>query len=177
MKIRNSVSLTLGLGLAATLSFLCHAQSQETPSFESAISIVRAGIEANKTAMVGQAMQLDDKDAAVFWPIYRRYEYERSKLDDARVDVIKEYTEKYPDLTDEESKAIAERMIQCDSQIAALKKTYFSKFIKALPAVTVTKFFQLERRIDLMIEMKVESTLPPLTQLRFVEEPKQDESQ
>lgn len=167
--IRKSLLLRLGLALAA-LPSLCHAQSNDTPSFESAISMVRAGIEANKTAMVGQLMELDDKDAAVFWPIYRKYEYERSKLDDARVDVIKEYTNKYPDLTDDESKAMAERMIQCDSRIAALKKKYFNKFNKVLPAVTVTKFFQLERRIDLMIDMKVESTLPPLTQTRFTEQ-------
>ena len=168
MMIRKSFLLTLGLALAAPPS-LCHAQNNDPPSFESAISMVRAGIEANKTALVGQAMELDDKDAAVFWPIYRKYEYERSKLDDARVDVIKEYTAKYPDLTDDESKAMAERMFQCDSRIAALKKKYFNKFNKVLPAVTVTKFFQLERRIDLMIDMKVESTLPPLTQTTYIE--------
>jgi hypothetical protein len=34
----------------------------------------------------------------------------------------------------------------------------------------VTQFFQLERRIDLMIDMKVESTLPPLTQAQNVEQ-------
>ena len=168
---KSSPLLTVGLALVA-LSSLCHAQNEEPPSFESAISMVRAGIQANKTAMVGQVMELDDKDAAVFWPIYRRYEYERSKLDDARVDVIKEYTEKYPDLTDDESKAIAERMIRYDSRIAALKKRYLTNFTKVLPALTVTKFFQLERRIDLMIDMKVESTLPPLVQTKYVEQSK-----
>ena len=52
-------------------------------------------------------LTLTDQEAAAFWPIYRRYQYERSKLDDARVDVIKEYTEKYPDLTDDEMQRVA----------------------------------------------------------------------
>ena len=167
--IRKSSLLAVSLALAA-LSSLCHAQNQEPPSFESAISVVRAGIQADKTAAVGQMMSLDDKDSAAFWPIYRRYEYERSKLDDTRVEVIKEYTEKYPDLTDDDAKALAERMFECDSRIAALKKTYFKEFNKSLPALKVTQFFQLERRIDLMIDLKVESTLPPLAGIQSVEQ-------
>jgi hypothetical protein len=156
----------------AVLAFtpLCRAQNEDPPSFDSAISMVRAGIQANKTAMVGQAMNFNDKDGAVFWRIYRQYEYERSKLDDRRVDVIKEYTDKYPDLADTDAQAIAVRMLECDSRIVALKKKYFKKFSKVLPALTVTRFFQLERRIDLMVDMKVESTLPPLTQAQFVEQ-------
>ncbi len=33
-----------------------------------------------------------------------------------------------------------------------------------------TMFFQLERRIDLLIDMQVESSLPPLTQAKYVEQ-------
>jgi hypothetical protein len=169
MMIRNSLLLNLSLVVLA-FSPLCRAQNEDPPSFDSAISVIRAGIQANKTTIVGQAMDLNDKDGAAFWPIYRQYEYERSKLDDKRVDVIKEYTEKYPELTDAEAQGMADRMFDCDSRIAALKKRYFKKFNKVLPAVTVTGFFQLERRIDLMVDMKVESTLPPLTQTQFVEQ-------
>ena len=170
MMIRNSFLLTVSFALGA-LSPVCRAQTQEPPSLESAISIVRAGIEANKTAMVGQVMGFDDKEAAAFWPIYRRYEYDRSKLDDARVDVIKDYTEHYPDLTDAEATKLIDRMFEYDSGIVALKKSYFIKFTKVLPAARVTQFFQLERRIDLMIETKVESALPSLTQVQNVEQP------
>jgi hypothetical protein len=169
MMIRNSLMLNLSLAVFA-FSPLCRAQNQAPPSFDSAISVIRAGIQANKTTLVGQAMDFNDKDGAAFWPIYRQYEYERSKLDDKRVDVIKEYTEKYPGLTDAEAQGMAGRMFECDSRIAALKKRYFKKLNKVLPALTVTRFFQLERRIDLMVDLKVESTLPPLTQAELVEE-------
>jgi hypothetical protein len=168
MIIRNSLLLNVTLAVFA-LSPLCQAQNEQPPSFDSAIAMVRASLQANKTTIVGEAMDFNDKDAAAFWPIYRQYEYERSRLDDGRVEVIKEYTKKYPDLTDAEAQAMADRMFECDSRTAALKKRYFKKFNKVLPALTVTKFFQLERRIDLMMDMKVESTLPPLTQARYAE--------
>ena len=117
-------------------------------------------------------MNFTDKEAAAFWPVYRQYEYERSKLDDFRVVVIKEYTQKYPTLTDVEAKSMTERMFECDARQIALKKVYFKKLNKVLPALTVTKFFQVERRIDLLMDMNVEASLPPLTEAQYVEQGK-----
>jgi len=159
--IRNSVLLTITFAMLA-LSPLCSAQTQE-PSMASAIEVVRADIGADRAKIITEAMKFSDKDAAAFWPIYRKYEYERSTVDDRRVAVIKEYAEKYSTLTDADAKSMAERMFDCDSRLAALKKRYFKKFNTVLPAFTVTKFFQLEHRIDLLVDMKVESSLPPLT--------------
>lgn len=165
-------SLLLNLRLAVLfLSPLCYAQSETPPSFDSAIALVRAGMQANKTAIIGEAVHFNDKDAAVFWPIYRQYEFERSRLDDVRVGIIKEYTEKYPNMTDSEAEAMANRMFVCDSRLAALKKKYFKKFNKVLPALTVIKIFQLETGIDLMMDMRVESMLPPLTQAEYDKHP------
>jgi hypothetical protein len=158
--IRKSVLLTITFAMLA-LSSLCRAQNQE-PSMASAIEVVRADMGADRAKIITAAMNFSDKDAAAFWPIYRKYEYERSTVDDRRVAVIKEYAEKYSTLTDADAKSMAERMFDCDSRLAALKKTYFKKFNKVLPALTVTKFFQLEHRIDLLVDMKVESSLPPL---------------
>lgn len=152
----------------ALLSFcpLGRAQDQE-PTIDSTIAVVRANMQADRTALITSGMNFNEKEGSAFWPIYKQYEYERSKLDDRRVVVIKEYTQKYPNLNDAEAKAMAEQMLWCDSQLAELKKKYYKKFNKALPALTVTKFFQLERRVDLMMDMQVEASLPPLTQAKY----------
>jgi len=124
-------------------------------------------MQADRTTLITAGMNFTDKDGAAFWPIYKQYEYERSRLDDDRVAVIKEYIQKYPNLTDAEAKAMAEKMLECDSRLAELKKKYYKRFNKVLPALTVAKFFQLERRVDLMMDMQVESSLPPLTQAQY----------
>lgn len=152
------------------LPSLCRAQDQEQqpqPNFDSAIEIARANMRVDRVNIITGGMNFNDKEGAAFWPIYRLYEHERSTLDDSRVAVIKEYTQKYPDLSDAEAKAMAERMFEYDSRLAALKKTYYKKFNKVLPALTVTKFFQLERRLDLLMDMNVEASLPPLTQAQY----------
>jgi hypothetical protein len=145
---------------------LGRAQDQE-PTIDSTIAVVRANMQAGRTTIITTTMNFNEKEGAAFWPIYQQYEYERSKIDNRRVAVIKEYTHKYPNLTDAEAKAMAEQMLECDSRLAGLKQKYFKKFTKVLPALTATKFFQLERRIDLMMDMQVEASLPPLTQAKY----------
>jgi hypothetical protein len=176
--VHKFVLLTIAFAMFA-LSPLCRAQGQEptpdlnqNPNIDSAIEVARADMRAQKATIITQAMNFSDKEGAAFWPVYRQYERERESVDDSRVAVIKQYTEKYPNLTDAEAKAMAERMFEYDSRMAELKKKYFKKFNKVLPALTVTKFFQLDRRIDLLADMNIESALPPLTQAQYVEKPK-----
>jgi hypothetical protein len=177
---RKSLILTLAFGIVA-LAPVCRAQSEdssaesvvsEEPSVNSAIEVARAGSRAERATIISTAMNFNDKDAATFWPIYRQYEYERTALEDARIAVIKEYTEKDSNLSDAEAKSMAERMFEYDSRLAALKKKYFKKFNRVLPALAVTKFFQVDRRIDLLVDMNVESSLPPLARVQYSEGPK-----
>ena len=160
--MKNSASLMV---MFAMLAFCPLGRAQD--SIDSAIEVARAEMQADKTTILTTTMNFSDKDGAAFWPIYRQYEHERSVLDDGRVAVIKEYTQKYPNLSDSEAKAMAERMFDYDSRLAALKKKYFKRFNKVLPALTVTKFFQLDRRIDLLVDMQLEASLPPLTQAKY----------
>ena len=159
---RTLLLLTMTFSLFA-LSPL-RAQNQ-APSIDSAIEVGRASLRADRITIIGTAMDFNQNDGAAFWPIYRQYERERSTLEDGRVEVVKEYENSYPNLTDAQAKAMAERMFEYDARLAELKKKYFKKFNKVLPALTVTKFFQLDRRVDLMMDMQVEASLPPLTQV------------
>ena len=158
--IRKFVLVTIALAILAAPA-VCPAQDEQ-PSLDSIIQVFRANMRADRATVITETMNFSAKDAAAFWPIYRKYEYDRSTLDDRRVAVIKEYAEKYSTLTDADSKAMAERMFDCESRITELKKTYFKRFNKVLPSLTVAKFFQLEHRIDLLVDMKVESSLPPI---------------
>jgi hypothetical protein len=159
--IKNSALLLITFVM---LTFCPLGRAQEESTIDSTIAVVRANMQADRTAIISAGMNFSDKDGAAFWPIYRQYQYERSRLDDRRSAVIKKYTQKYPNLTGAEAKTMAEQMLDCESRLAELKKQYYKKFNRVLPALTVTKFFQLERRVDLMIDMQVEASLPPLTQ-------------
>ena len=169
--IRKSVTLAITFAILV-LSHVSRAQDQQPtqlPSIDSVIEVFRANMRADRATIITENMNFTDTDAAAFWPVYREYEYERNKVDDCRAALIKEYAAKYSTLNDVDAQGMAERLFDCDSRLVELKKVYFNKFNKVLPALTVAKFFQLERRIDLVMDMKVESALPPLMQPRPVE--------
>jgi len=163
--MKNSALLVVTFAMLAFCP-LGRAQDQE-PTIDSTIAVARASMRADRTTLITTGMNFTDKEGAAFWPIYQQYEYERSRVDDRRAAVIKQYTQKYPNLSDAEAKAMAEQMLDCESHLAGLKKKYYKKFNKVLPALTVTKFFQLDRRIDLLMDMNVEVSLPPLTQAQY----------
>jgi hypothetical protein len=96
--IKNYASLMVTFAMLAFCP-LGRAQDHE-PTIDSTIAVVRANMQADRTTLITAGMNFNDKDGAAFWPIYKQYEYERSRLDDDRVVVIKEYTQKYPKLTD-----------------------------------------------------------------------------
>ncbi len=123
--ICKSVLLTPAIAML-TFSTLGSAQTQEI-GYNSAIEVARANSRAERANIVGTAMSLSDKEASAFWPIYRQYEDERSTLEDSRVAVIKEYADKYPNLTDAEAKGMAERMFDYESPLTALKKNLFQE--------------------------------------------------
>jgi hypothetical protein len=174
---RSSLLLTIAF---ATLSPLCLAQilgqakaGEQPVSIDSSIEVARADIRADKNAMISSGMNFSEKEGAAFWPVYRKYEYERSTVEDLRATVIKEYAKKYTSITDADAKTMADRFFECDARDIELRKKYFKEFNKVLPAITVAKFFQLEHRIDLLIGMKVESSLPALGDQQNVANPQQ----
>jgi hypothetical protein len=147
-----------------TVPSLCGAQTQK-PAVDSAMGAATGNVQPDRAAIISEAMDFSTKDAAAFWPIYQQYERERSALYDRRIAVLKEYEEKYLSMSDDDAKVMAKRMFDYDSQAMELNRKYFKKFNNVLPTYTVAKFFQLEHRIDLMMDMRAEPSLPPLPKL------------
>jgi len=153
----------IGLAVLLLLPGCCFAQNyaaDQQVSTDSYLELVRADVKASKVVIITGAMQFNDRDASVFWPIYSKYEYELDRVNDQRIAAIKLYADKYATMNDADAKAIATKMFDYETRLAALKKKYFKKFNTVLPAVTVVKFFQLEHRLDLVIDMKIAAALP-----------------
>jgi hypothetical protein len=162
-----------GLNLAAMVLMTiasCVAQEtgQETTTstskdVDSQIEAVRADMRADKTKIVTEAMNFNEKESKIFWPVYRQYESELTTLNDQRVALIKEYAAKYSNMTDKDAKAMLEKALDFDSKRTELKRAYANEFQKkGLSAMTTAKFFQLEHRLDMLVDIKLASELPSL---------------
>ena len=136
--------------------------SSADPSLDAYIDALRADMRSDKIEVIKEAMQFSEKDAAAFWPIYKKYEAEQGKLNDERIQLIKRYSDKWSTLTDAEARTVALGALDLDSRQADLKKKYFAEFDRVLPGLVVAKFFQLEYRLDLLVDLEIASELPAL---------------
>ena len=139
-------------------------QPQPAPAedLNSQIESLRADTRADKVAIITEAMRFTPQESSAFWPIYKDYESDLTKLNDGRVELIKSYAQKYTTLTDADAKQLAEQSFDLEQRRVDLKKKYFKEFNKQLPGTTVAKFFHLEHRLDLLIDVAIASQLPAL---------------
>jgi hypothetical protein len=153
-------------GIALSISCIAgaSAQTSDTPDETSVIESLRADLRADKTKIITVVMQFNQKDADAFWPIYRKFEADRSKLEDQRIALTKEYATSYASLTDEQAKSLTQKALDYQADRVDLEKKYFKEFNKVLSGVTVAKFFQLEHRLNLIVDLELAAHLPTVFQ-------------
>jgi hypothetical protein len=135
-------------------------QQTRTKNLAEYAELLRSDIRAQKVAIITEVMEFSDDEAGKFWPIYRDYDTEMSKLGDERVSLIAEYAKNFDTLTDADADKLASRAIDLDGRRrAALAKVYDS-VKKALGAKTAMRFLQVEHQLLLLIDLQIASSLP-----------------
>jgi len=164
MKTRTLQAGALLYLLVSSLPFALAQDSKpsDDPVLDAQIASIRADTRADKMTIIKGGMKFTPQESAVFWPIYQKYDAELTQINDERVELIKSYAQKYTTLTDADAKQMADKSFDLEERRVQLSKKYFGEFNKQLPATTVARFFQLEHRLNLIIDAKIASELPPV---------------
>ena len=131
---------------------------------EKYIELLRQDIKKDKVEIITEVMDFTEEQTGIFWPIYREYDLELTKIGDERLAMIKDYAEHYQTLTDEKAKELMEKAFQLQQKRIKLRRAYFKKMDKVLPSKVVAKFFQLEHQIILLLDLQIASELPLIDQ-------------
>jgi hypothetical protein len=124
------------------------------------IELLRHDLKTEKVAIITEAMEFTDAESGAFWPVYRKYDYDLSKLGDERIAIIKEYAANFENMTDEKAKELMERSLKNQEDVAKLKKKYFKEFQKVLPAIKAARFMQVDRQISLLVDLQIAAEMP-----------------
>jgi hypothetical protein len=128
------------------------------------IRLLRSDLKAKREQIVKEAMQLNDQQSAAFWPIYKNFEAEQTKLGDEKLAIIHDYAQNFLTMTDPKADQLAQRVMTLDEQRLALRKKYYELLKKALPTVIVVRFFQVENQLQLILDLQIASNLPIIEQ-------------
>jgi hypothetical protein len=128
------------------------------------INLLRSDVRQQKAEIMGAVMLLSAQDAAKFWPIYSDYDTQLTKLNDQRVENIKEYASAYGQMTDGKADELIQKSMAYQKQRAELLAQTYGKVKQALGAVTAARFAMIEHQLLLIIDLQIVSSLPIVEQ-------------
>jgi hypothetical protein len=134
-------------------------EAQET-NIRAYVQLLRADVNAKKTAIYTDIMQFNDEEAAKFWPIYREYDLELNKLNDQKLEGIKEYARTYSNMTDAKADELATLALELENKRNDLKRKYYERVREQLGGIVAARFLQVENQILMVIDLQIASSLP-----------------
>jgi hypothetical protein len=129
-------------------------------SVDAYIEALKSDIRAHTRRIMEVNMQLTEKEAALFWPIYGRYDYDMSKLNYERSSIYGFYADHYKTLSDEQAKDIVRRFYHVERWKLSLDEKYSREMAKVLPMRTVLRFLQIARQVDRLVSLKIMAETP-----------------
>jgi Spy/CpxP family protein refolding chaperone len=142
------------------------AASQTAPSSNSQtvsdqdIQLLRQDLRSQKKQLVAANLKLTDTEATKFWPIYDQYVAELTKVNNDKYAEVKEYANNYGTLTDAQALELTKRLLAVDNAVAQLRMKYVPIVNGVLPGVKTATFFQIDRRLTMLIDIQLASSLP-----------------
>jgi Spy/CpxP family protein refolding chaperone len=124
------------------------------------IEMLRQDIRAQRKEITAQNMTLTADEATKFWPIFDQYRKEAIKPNDERWALIKEYAASYNTVTDAQANDFMQRATAVDQQLLALRMKYVPVFEKVISAKKTALWYQIDRRIDLLINLQLSASIP-----------------
>ncbi len=149
--------------LCAMSGVLAWAQTADTSAngvSDTDIQLLRSDLQADKNKVIADTMQFTDAESTAFWPVYRNYSNDQQKIGDQRVQLIKDYVQDYNNMDNPMANNMAKQMFSIDDKTLHLREAYWPKFVKALGAKRAAKFYQVDNRLSLIVNVQLSSNIP-----------------
>jgi len=140
------------------------AQPASDSDIDQYIELMRKDVRSLKKQVIAANLDLTDDEAVKFWPIYNQYSADLAKINDTKAALIKDYSRNYTTMTDEQAEAYVKGRAAVDESVNHLRLKYFPVFRRVLSGKTAAKFFQIEWRVSLMIDLQLASQMPLIQQ-------------
>src|SRR5580765_466043 len=118
------------------------------------IALLRQDIRAMKMQVIGQNMSLSDTEAQKFWPIYKHYADDLHEVNNSKYALLKQYAETWATMTDQDALIYVRHWMEVDAEAQGLRLKYVPAVTGVLPGKKAATFFQLDRRLSMMVDLQ-----------------------
>jgi hypothetical protein len=158
---KSVIAILILAGIVLANNRVLYAQDSANPAVsDQDVQLLRKDIRSQKKQLIAANLALTDAEAVKFWPVYDQYAAEITKIGDTRFALIKEYAANYNTLTDAQAQDLVTRSIGVDESFVQLRLKYVPIFQKVLSGKKTAMFFQMDKRVALMIDLQLASIIP-----------------
>ena len=132
------------------------AQTNPTDDME----VLRSALQTGRKTLIADNMGLTEAESKAFWPLYDEYQKELRKLSDRRTGFIESYAKDYEKMTDEKANDLMNEWLDIQKDALKVKSSYVSKFRRALPMSKVARYFQIENKLEAVMDYELAKRIP-----------------
>lgn len=167
---RPAVRSILLVGTVALCSLLSPAMSpaadappivnEKFTNLEPGIKMLRAEVGQDRRDIVAAAMLLTPSEGEIFWPLYDQYRAERHQLGDRKVRLITDFMADRESMSEEQAAKLTQDALAIEKKKISIQEEYVSKMSKVLSARTVARFFQIDNKLDTVVDAALAGKIP-----------------
>ncbi len=124
------------------------------------LALTQSIIEVERKMIVANNLSLTDEQSKAFWPVYDEFQVALRKLNDKRANLILDLAKEFETLDGDRSQEMLKTSLKIEADRTKLKTKYIKKFNKVLPPKTVVRYFQIENKLDSVINYELAGIIP-----------------
>jgi hypothetical protein len=131
-----------------------------TQSNKEEVDLMQAAFGMDKKTVVADFVKPSPAQKDAFWKLYDEYETQRKALGKERIELLKQYADKYLTMTSEQADAWTKKVIELQKKTDGLIVTYYGKIKTATDGIVATQFYQIEGYILTAIRARILENVP-----------------
>ena len=128
------------------------------------LDLLRKDLRAKRRELTATNLKLTEAEGERFWPVYDQYIKELIAINDKKFALIQDYANNYRTMTNDQALLFIRQWLDFDIATNQLRQKYVPIVAKVLDGKKTATFFQLDRRIAMMIDLQVASQMPLVQQ-------------
>lgn len=141
-------------------SFIFAVLSLSAQSEADIWELAKSDLRTEYKGIIIESLNFSDEEAAVFWPIFNDFFEQKAALLDEDMALLKDYSDNYVNLDDAKIKYLVVKANEIDEKRLKLRKSYYKKISKVLPARKAGKLYQIDNQVSILLDFQIISQVP-----------------
>jgi hypothetical protein len=124
------------------------------------LEVMRDKLRADKRLLIAESLELTEKEAQAFWPVYNAYQSDMVAHYDRILKLLDTYAGAYKSMTDPVATQLLGEFVSLQKNYVNIITSYVPKFERVLPPKKVARLYQLENKIRALVDYQLAQEVP-----------------